>query len=611
MQALEAFTGMRVSRAKLPLLWDDIGTLEALAHRVRTVLGPLLEQTVRAVRQAGEGEAFDRFVAQTAPFVRKMAETADLMLAVVDAEKKFFVETEVGKRTALAMFNFMIAEFAVAAAMWFWNPVGAAAHIAQTRTIIQAILRSALVRSAASGTAMQMLFMPGSALLAEVSMMTGGLQPGVNWSTVGKQAAFAGAAAFLGTVGGPALGKVAGAVAGAVGKLGVSDATKHLLTDVLSRPVTETLGEGLFGIGAGLMVDGYYDFEQNLGADLGSGAISGAGGSAAALAGAAAGRAVHLPRVQVPHIAFTADGKPVMPVGPTPVGGDMSTGYQAGVDDPKPAVTGAQAPPPPPVPLLPASNLPTPKLDLPAPKLDLSVPSWSVSNLSMPAAPVPEWVAAAGGPVVEQWHGFQQDLADRYGGLLAGTGQARQFLAGLPVPVEQVFTEWADARQGDPAVPVFLSQVGLPATALTGQFLFGVRDRAVARVTETLAGQVPAGGQVPAAVRPEQVVAALPGEFDRQALRSIAHLAVGHHVDQYFTTGAPATAPLPGGVVPPGGVIPPGGAGVPGLLVCRGVPGRRRHRRRSCAPRSSGTCGPTWSGASPRSSAPPHYPPHH
>ncbi|MFF5075306.1 hypothetical protein ACFY2R_30010, partial [Micromonospora olivasterospora] len=97
-----------------------------------------------------------------------------------------------------------------------------------------------------------------------------------------------------------------------------------------------------------------------------------------------------------------------------------------------------------------------------------------------------------------------------------------------------------------------------------------VRDRAVAQVTETLAGQVPAGGQIPAAVRPEQVVAALPGEFDRQALRSIAHLAVGHHLDQYFTTGTPATVPLPGGVVPPGGVIPPGGAGVPGAA---GVPG--------------------------------------
>ncbi|MEO3781600.1 hypothetical protein ABGB16_33495, partial [Micromonospora sp. B11E3] len=147
MRVLEGFTGFRLSRAKLPLLWQDIGTAEVLEHRVRTVLGPLLEQAIRAVGEAGEGEVFDRFVAQTVPFVRKMAETADLLLAVIEAEKKFFLETETGKRTAVAMFSFMQAEFAVAAAMWFWNPVGAAAHVAQTRSVIQAVLRSALVRS--------------------------------------------------------------------------------------------------------------------------------------------------------------------------------------------------------------------------------------------------------------------------------------------------------------------------------------------------------------------------------------------------------------------------------------------------------------------------------
>ncbi|WP_344750688.1 hypothetical protein, partial [Micromonospora olivasterospora] len=389
---------MRMSRARLPLLWDDIGTLELLAGRVRAVLGPLLEQTVRAVRAAGEGEAFDRFVAQTVPFVGKMAETADLMLAVVEAEKKFFLETEAGKRTALAMFSFMQAEFAAAAAMWWWNPVGAAAHLAEARTIIQVVLRSALVRSAASGTAMQMLTMPGSALLAQVSMMTDGLQSGVNWSAVGKQAAYAGAVAFLSTAGGPALGKAAGAVAAAVSKLGLSDSTRMLLTDLLTRPVLETGTEGLFGIGASLMVDGYYD-TGNLGADLLSGALSGTGGSAASGLGLVVNRAMNGPRVQMPRLAFTPEGRPVMPVAPPPVGGDTSAGYRAGVDDPKAVGAGGQSPPPP----LP---LPLPALNLPAPSLDLSVPSWSVPSLSVPVAPVSAWVAAAGGPVVERWYRF-------------------------------------------------------------------------------------------------------------------------------------------------------------------------------------------------------------
>ncbi|MEO3778282.1 hypothetical protein ABGB16_15820, partial [Micromonospora sp. B11E3] len=582
MRVLEGFTGFKLSRAKLPLLWGDIGTAEVLEHRVRTVLGPLLEQTIRAVGEAGEGEVFDRFVAQTVPFVRKLAETADLLLAVIEAEKKFFLETEKGKRLAVAMFSFMQAEFAVAAAMWFWNPVGAAAHVAQTRSVIQAVLRSALVRSAASGTAMQMLFMPGSALLAEVSMMTDGLQSGVNWSAVGQQAAFAGAVAFLGTVAGPALGKVAGAVAGAVSKLGVSDATRILLTDLLTRPVLETGMEGLFGGLSGLMVGGYFAVS---GADFVAGALSGAGGSAASGLGFVLSRAVMQPRVQVPRIDFTPDGRPVLPVGATPVGGDTSAGYQTGVDDPTAVGAGTQAAPPTPPPTLPprpASNLPTPpptplSLELPTPNPDPSVPSWSVPSLSVPAAPAPQWVVAAGVPVVEQWYRFQQDLVDRYGGLLAGVARAGKSMAALAVPIERVFAGWVDARQGDPAVLAFLSAVGLPGTALTEGYLTGVRERAVARMAEALAS---AGEQIPAEVWSEQVVAALPAAFDLEALRAIAHLAAEHHIDRYLAAGLPTAAGTSWAVGTPTGAGVPAGAGaaVPSAAAIEAVKSAVRDR---------------------------------
>ncbi|MEO3780799.1 hypothetical protein ABGB16_29100, partial [Micromonospora sp. B11E3] len=594
MRVLEGFTGLKLSRAKLPLLWGDIGTAEVLEHRVRTVLGPLLEQTIKAVGEAGEGEVFDRFVAQTVPFVKKMAETADLLLAVIEAEKNFFLETEKGKRLAVAMFSFMQAEFAVAFAMWFWNPVGAAAHVAQTRSIIQAILRSALVRSAASSTAMQMLFMPGSALLAEVSMMTDGLQSGVNWSAVGKQAAYAGAVAFLSTVAGPALGKVAGAVAGAVSKLGVSDATKILLTDLLTRPVLETGTEGLFGLGSEGMVLGHVNLD-NVGADLVSGALSGAGGSAASALGFVLSRAVMQPRVQVPRTDFTPDGRPVMPVASTPVGGDPSTGYQTGVDDPNAVGAGTQALPPTPPPTpppRPASNLPTPpptplSLELPTPSLDPSVPSWSVPSWSVPSwsvpswsvpgAPAPEWVVAAGVPVVEQWYRFQQDLVDRYGGLLAGVARAGKRMAALAVPIERVFAGWVDARQGDPTVLAFLSAVGLPGTALTEGYLTGVRERAVARMAEALAS---AGEQIPAEVWSEQVIAALPAAFDRQALRAIAHLAAEHHIDQYLAAGTPTGPGTPTGAGTPGGAGVPAGAGaaVPSAAVIEAVKSAVRDR---------------------------------
>ncbi|MFG1955038.1 hypothetical protein [Micromonospora sp. NPDC048830] len=578
MRVLEGFTGLKLSRTKLPLLWQDIGTAEVLEHRVRTVLGPMLEQTIKAVREAGEGEVFDRFVAQTVPFVRKMAETADLLLAVIEAEKKFFLETETGKRTAVAMFSFMQAEFAAAAAMWFWNPVGAAAHVAQTRSIIQAVLRSAAVRSAASGTAVQMLFMPGSALLAEVSMMTDGLQSGVNWSAVGKQAAFAGSVAFLSTVAGPAMGKVAGAVAAGVSKLGVPDAIRPLLVDVLTRPVLETGGEVIFGIGAEGMVTGHVNLD-NVGADATSGAFSGAAGSVAgtvgAAAGFAAGRAVTQPRVQVPRADFTPDGRPVLPVGPRPVGGDTSAGYQSGVGDPKAAGTGGQAAPPTPPPTpppLPAVNMPVPKLNLPMPTW---VPSWS--SLSVPAAPAPQWVVAAGAPVVEQWYRFQQDLVDRYGGLLAGVARAGKSMAALAVPIERVFAGWVDARQGDPTVAAFLSAVGLPGTALTEEYLTGVRERAVARMAEALAS---AGEQIPAEVWSEQVIDVLPAAFDLEALREIAHLAAEHHIDRYLAAGLPTAAGTSWAVGTPTGAGVPAGAGaaVPSAAAIEAVKSAVRNR---------------------------------
>ncbi|WP_344750694.1 hypothetical protein, partial [Micromonospora olivasterospora] len=125
--------------------------------------------------------------------------------------------------------------------------------------------------------------------------------------------------------------------------------------------------------------------------------------------------------------------------------------------------------------------------------------------------------------------------------------------------------------QNDPTVPVFLSRIGLPAAALTERYLFGVRDQAVARITETLARSVTTGGQIPAAVRPEQVIAALPAEFDRQALRSAAHLAAQHHIDQYLTTGLPTDTGIPTDTHTRADTHPPAGAGTPAGVGVSGV----------------------------------------
>ncbi|MFI2652667.1 hypothetical protein ACH494_34205, partial [Micromonospora fulviviridis] len=595
-QALENFTGMRLHRSNLPMLAYDLNWLEVLADRARTVLVPELIRAIKAVRAAGEGEVYDRFVAQTAPFVELLDRVADLKVNTAQAMRGFLNQMELTDRQALVMFIFMMTELAVAFAMAFFLPVEAAAHIVKTRTIIQTILRSSIMRSAASSTAIQMLFMPGSSLLAQISMLADGLMPGIDWAQVGKQALYGLAVAGVTTAAAPALGRFAGAVGGGLAHLGVSGSTRDLLTSLMMVPVSEVGMEVVGGAAAGLMVDGAYDTDS-ADTDAASGALSGAGELAGTAAGMGARRgAVGLgfnptrPRWRMPDgVGFTADGRPVAPVPPPiPVTEDPSA-YQPEVGDPAGAGSGGPAPVPvPPVPA-PSLSAPAPVAPEPVPPVpawsaptlsapawsvpDLPVPSWSVPDVPVPPVPAPEWVVAAGAPVVEQWQQFQRELVDHYGGVLAGTGQARQFLAGLPVPVEQVFTEWADARQNDPTVPAFLSRIGLPATALTEGYLFGVRDQAVARITEALAGQIPAGGQIPAAVRPEQVVAALPAEFDRQALRSAVHLAAQHHIDQYLTTDTPTPVTLQGGLVLPGAVQVPGAGGVPGGAAVPAVVG--------------------------------------
>ncbi|MFF5075275.1 hypothetical protein ACFY2R_29845, partial [Micromonospora olivasterospora] len=109
-RALENFTGMRLHRSNLPVLAYDLNALEVLADRVRTLLVPELVQAIRAVRAAGEGEVYDRFVAQTAPFVEMLDRVADLKVNLAQAMRGFLNQMELTDRQALVMFVFMMTE---------------------------------------------------------------------------------------------------------------------------------------------------------------------------------------------------------------------------------------------------------------------------------------------------------------------------------------------------------------------------------------------------------------------------------------------------------------------------------------------------------------------
>ncbi|GAB3156686.1 hypothetical protein GCM10027290_54940 [Micromonospora sonneratiae] len=546
-RALEVFTAMKLPRAKLSLLLRDANMLDSLADRVRNLLGPELAQTIKAVGNSVDGQTAARFVAQTAPFVAILAEVATLQNEVAEAMRGYLVEMDYLERQALIMFIFMMIELAIAAAEAFFAPVDAAQRVATTRTIIQTVLRSSITKAAVRSTAIQMLFMPGSSLLAQLWQMADGLISEVNWAVVGKQALYGLAVAAISTVAGPALNRAVPVVATGLGKIGVRESRRDPLAGMVMRPGIEIVMEVGGGIGASYIVDHHYD-TGSAGPDAISGAVSGGTGVAATGAGLGGRRGAiglgytppALPRLRLPGgTGFSATGKPVVDPTPAPVDLKTSTTYQPGVDDLVTDAAGRQVPPPP----VAVSGPDGPSL--PAP------------SLSVPLVPVPNWVATTG-VLIEQWQRFQRDLVDRYGGLLAGVVQARQSLAALPVSVERTFAGWVDARLGDAAVTTLLSRFGLPGTALSEQYLAGVRDRAVARMTDAL---------TQSDTTPEQIMAALPAEFDRQALRSVAHLAAEHHIDQYFAASRSAAVSAPGIVGAPGVTGTPGVSGAPAPSV--------------------------------------------
>ncbi|MFI0793779.1 hypothetical protein ACH4OY_13965 [Micromonospora rubida] len=518
-RALEVFTGSRLPRANVGMLLRDAVTLSSLADRVRDLLGPHLVQTIRAVGASVDGNTAARFVAQTAPFVVTspaiLLQVASIQDQTAEAMRGYAVEMDYLKRQTVIMFSFMMAELAIAAVEAFFSPASAAARVVTTRSIIQTVLRSSLVRIAARSTAMQMLFMPGSALLAQLSQMADGIRSGLDWAVIGKQALYGLSVAALSTAAMPLFARGTGAFGDGLSRLGVKKSWNAPIVGLTTRPAFEISLEVGGGVGASLMVDHKFD-TRNAGGDAVSGAVESGTGMAATGLGKGGRRGAHglgftptLPRLRLPGgTAFSSTGQPVLPV-------DLSTPARSTASDPtahlsrrSPLPSGAERPGPVPITLGPATTMP------------------------VPLVPVPSWVAATD-PRVDGWQRFQQDLVDRYGSLTAQFAQAAQAIAALPVPVERMFARWVDSRLDAPAVATLLTGLGLPRSLLTEQYLTGVRNLAVERMTEAVARW---------GASPQQIMAALPAEFDRQALRSAGQLAAQYQMDRYFDGGTPVPA---------------------------------------------------------------------
>lgn len=516
--AIGAFTGIKLTSVDMPRLASDAAALSALADRVRNLLAPELIQVIRAVSASVDGQTAARFIAQIAPFVaiepHALLQVAELQDQTAEMMRGYLVEMDYLNRQALIMFIFMMVELAVAAAEAFFAPWDAVARVATTRTIIQTVLRSNLLRIAARSTAMQMLFMPGSSLLAQLSQMADHIRDGIDWGVVGKQALYGLSVAALSTIAGPLIGKASNKFAVSLERYVSKASHRELITRFTVAPVFEVAMEVGGGVGASLMVDHKYD-PKNADGDAVSGAAEAGGSAVATTAGGFGRRGAQglgftptIPRLRLPGgTGFTETGAPVLPA------------YDDALGLGSTATTGTDLPP-----SYPALAPATP-----------SSPPPAYAAGAMPMAAAPSWVPPTA-PSIAGWQQFQQDLADRYGRLLTEAAQHAQLVRALPVPIERAFTQWVEARGTDATTAGLITALGVPPARVDDAFLAGVRDRTAAAIgAAALARGVP----------PAQLAAVLPAEFDRQALRGLAELAVEHRVGQYFAGLGSDTVTVP------------------------------------------------------------------
>ncbi|MGC4815842.1 hypothetical protein ACLQ29_35580, partial [Micromonospora sp. DT228] len=75
-----------------------------------------------------------------------LLQVAVVQRGIAEAMRGYAIEMDYFRRQSLIMFVFMQTELAIAAVEAFFSPATAAARVVATRSIIQTVLRSSLVR---------------------------------------------------------------------------------------------------------------------------------------------------------------------------------------------------------------------------------------------------------------------------------------------------------------------------------------------------------------------------------------------------------------------------------------------------------------------------------
>ncbi|MBE3202279.1 hypothetical protein [Parafrankia sp. CH37] len=259
--AIYAFTGMRVTPA------ETIVEVQRLANVLRNSTSKVdqlsldLIAIIRAVKATVDSRAGRRFVGQTAQFVvdePKLLPKGGLLLQaaanMLDAQA---LRMDLTRKQGEVMFYFMQIQLAIAAIeAAFGGGPAAAERIATTRTIIQMVLSREFALTTTKITGMQMLFMPGSSIIAQIWQILEGKRGDLDGGEVWHMIKYGLAAAASSVVAVPGLHNAMNKWNQVLVNQGVRGGAGNPIADLFASTLTSILLESGGGYFASGIVDG-------------------------------------------------------------------------------------------------------------------------------------------------------------------------------------------------------------------------------------------------------------------------------------------------------------------------------------------------------------------
>ncbi|MCK9897019.1 hypothetical protein MXD60_20880, partial [Frankia sp. AgB32] len=312
--AIYAFTGMRLPGARLPVMRSLADELDLGADEVTNSLATELEQIIRSVKASVGGTPGKQFVAQTSQFVvedpKLLLQGGLLLKAAAALLRKQELQMDYTRKQGFVMFIFMQIQLAIAAIeAAFGAPEEAAARIIATRTLMQRVLSLSTAKTAAHILGMQMLFMPGSSLIAQAWQILEGRRGGFDAGELAHMVKYGLAATASSLLGLPGMKVFMGRADAWFRTIGIEAGAGNPVASMAlgtAFSVVLEVGGGIFATG---VVDGQWGL-TSAADDAISGAVEGGSEAAAGHLGKGArkgGQAIGVLPPDVPTIADIPD----------------------------------------------------------------------------------------------------------------------------------------------------------------------------------------------------------------------------------------------------------------------------------------------------------------